>query len=119
MESLSLEEENIIQDIRNVFRLKKEKNYTAVKDIRNLFRQEKGTKAIKNRILRDIKNLFEHEKEEESYYKPVRVSNFRSNNYIEYKSNGDKNVTLSVEEYLNKIRPYLKDIINSLKKSDE
>ena len=27
-------------------------------------------------------------------------------------------VTLSVEEYLNKIRPDLKDIINNLKKSD-
>ena len=25
---------------------------------------------------------------------------------------------LSVEEYLNKIRPYLKDIVNNLKKSD-
>ena len=30
----------------------------------------------------------------------------------------DGNKTLSVEEYLNKIRPYLKDIINNLKKSD-
>ena len=117
MESLSLEEENIIKDIRNLFRLKKEQNYTAIKDIRNLFRQEKETKAIKDRILRDIKNLFEHEKEEENYYKPVRVSNFWSNNYIEYKSNGDKNKTLSVEEYLNKISPYLKDIINNVKKS--
>ena len=26
--------------------------------------------------------------------------------------------TLSAEEYLNKIRPYLKDIINNVKKSD-
>ena len=26
--------------------------------------------------------------------------------------------TLSVEKYLNKIRPYLKDIINNLKESD-
>ena len=43
MESLGLEEENII------------------KDIRNLFRQEQETKAIK--VLRDIKNLFEHEEE--------------------------------------------------------
>ena len=25
---------------------------------------------------------------------------------------------LSIEEYLNKIRPYLKDIINNIKKSD-
>ena len=61
-------------------------------------------------------NLFEHE--EENYYKPVRVSNFQSNNYIEYESNGDINKILAVEEFLNKIKPYLKDIINDLKKSD-
>ena len=103
MESLSLEEENIIKDIRNLLRLKKGQNYTAVKDIRNLFRQAKETNAIKDRILRDIKNLLEHENEEENYYKPVRVSNFWSNSYIEYESNGDRNKTLSVEEYLNKI----------------
>ena len=30
----------------------------------------------------------------------------------------DRNKTLPVEECLNKIRPYLKDIINNLKKSD-
>ena len=57
MESLSLEEENII------------------KGIGNIFRQEKETKAIKDRILSDKKNLFEHE-EEEKYYKPVRIHNF-------------------------------------------
>ena len=43
MESLGLEKENIIKDIRNLCRLEKE------------------TKVIKNRILRDIKNLSEHE----------------------------------------------------------
>ena len=41
-----------------------------------------------------------------------------SKNYIEYDSNGHCNKTLSIEEDLNKIRPYLKDIINNLKKSD-
>ena len=76
MESLSLEEKNVIKDIRNLFRLKKVLNYTAVKDIRNVFRLEKETKAIKDRILGDIKNLLEHEGEEENYFKPVRVSNF-------------------------------------------
>ena len=35
MESLGLKEENI-KDIRNLFRLKKEPNYTAIKDIRNI-----------------------------------------------------------------------------------
>ena len=100
MASLSLKEENIMKDIEIFLDKKKE------------------TKASKVRTLRDIKNLFEHEKDEENYYKPVRVNNFWSNNYIEYKSNGDRNKTLSVEEYLNKISPYLKDIINNLKISD-
>ena len=48
----------------------------------------------------------------------MRVSNFWSNNCIEYESNGDRSKTLSTEEDPNKIRPYLKDIINNLKKSD-
>ena len=85
MESLSLEEENIIKDIKKYFHKKKNKlNYTAIKYIWNLFRQEKETKAIKTRILRDIKNISEHEEEGEDYYKPLRVNNFWTKNYIEY-----------------------------------
>ena len=53
-----------------------------------------------------------------SYYKPVWVNNFWSNNYTGCKSNGDKNRILSVDEYPDKIRQYLKDITNELKKSD-
>ena len=60
MESLSLEEENIIKDIRKSFRLKQKVKYNAIKSIRNPFRPEKETKAIKGRILTDIKNLFEY-----------------------------------------------------------
>ena len=47
MENPRFEEEKIVKDIRNLFRLKKELNYTAIKDITNLFRREKETKAIK------------------------------------------------------------------------
>ena len=47
---------------------------------------------------------------------PVTVGSFWSTNYIEYECNGDINKTLSVEEYLHKVRPYLKDIINDFKK---
>ena len=54
-------------------------------------------------------------KKKENYYKPVRVSNFSSNNYIEYESNGTRNNIQSGQEYLDKIRPYLKDTINNLK----
>ena len=52
-----------------------------------------------------------------SYYKPVSISDLWSNIFIEYESNDDINKTLSVEEYLNKVRPYL-DIINNFKNSD-
>ena len=51
-------------------------------------------------------------KKEKNCYKPVRV-----NNYIEYKSNSNKNRILSVEEYLDKIRWYTRDI-NDLKQCD-
>ena len=40
------EEENIIKDIRNLFRLKKVLNYTAIKDI-IFFNQKKKLKQLK------------------------------------------------------------------------
>ena len=36
-------------------------------------------------------------------------------NYIEYESNGDIDEVSSIEDYLNKIRPYLIDMINKHK----
>ena len=51
-----------------------------IKDIRNLFRLKKETKEIKDTVLRNIRNLLEYEKEEENYYKPVRVNTFWNNN---------------------------------------
>ena len=56
-------------------------------------------------MIRDISTLFEQQ--EEDYYKPNRVS-FWNNNYVEFESNSDKNNNLSLDEYLNKIKP-LKD----------
>ena len=44
MENLSPEEENLIKDIRNLFRLKKELNNTAIKDIKIFFRLVKKIK---------------------------------------------------------------------------
>ena len=54
MERLSLEEENIIKDIRNLFRVKTELNDTAIKDVRNLFRLKKEAKGIKDIVLRNV-----------------------------------------------------------------
>ena len=96
---------------------KKEQNDTAIKDIINLFRLKKEVKEIKDIVPRSIKNPFEYDKKEENYNKPLRANNFWNNDYIKYKGNGDKSRILSVEEYLEKIRPYLRDIINDLKQS--
>ena len=52
-------------------------------------------------------NNFEREK---YYYKTVRVGNIWSRNYVEYEINGDRNKILSIENYLNIIKPYLKVI---------
>ena len=65
-------------------------------------------------IIRDNRNIFELE---EDYYKPARVGNFWCNSYIEYRNKGNRK-TLSVEEYLNEIKSYLKDTMNDLKRSD-
>ena len=125
MESPRLKEESIIKDVRNLFRQEKLKKETIdatikdirklfklgkenkvikdriIKDIRNAFRLEEENKEIKDRIIRDISDLSEYEKED--YYQAA--NNFPSNNCIGYKTEGDRK-TLSVEEYLNKIKPY-------------
>ena len=70
-------EENIIKDVRNLFRLKnfkKEPNDTAIKDISNLFRLKKEKKSIKDKILRDVRNPSRHEEKGENYYKPTNKS---------------------------------------------
>ena len=84
-----------------------------INNVRKLFRLKRENEAIEDRITRDIKNLFEQE--EENNYKPVGVANVYCNNYIEYGSNGDRDKTLSIKEYLDETKPYLKDMKLSMK----
>ena len=67
----------------------------------------------------NIRTLFKFDSD---YYKPIRTDDGfagRRNNYIEYKSKGDRYENLSPKEYLNMIRPYLRDLINEHKPIDE
>ena len=64
--------------------------------------------------IRDIENLF-GEFNDEDHYKPIKTKDAFNNNYIEYKSRGDKNKNLSLKQYLNRIIPYLCDMINNHK----
>ena len=70
---------------------------------------------IKDKTIRDIRSFFE---KKEDYYKPKRVSSFWNNNYIGYESNVNKNRILSLDEYLNTIKPCLRNVIIDLQNSD-
>ena len=73
---------------------KKQSKENIIKSIKNLFTLKKENEAIKDRIIRDITTLF---KQENVYYKPIRVSNFSNNSYIEYESSSDRNKNLSLK----------------------
>ena len=70
--------------------------------------------------INNIKNLFEPKIEEiknillKDYYKSIKAINSFDNKktYLEYKSKGDKDKNLSPKEYLDMVRPYLRDMIN-------
>ena len=64
--------------------------------------------------MRKIEDLT-NEIDEEDYYKPTKTKSAFNNNYIEYKSRGDKDENLSPEQYLDMIGPYLRDMIDNHK----
>ena len=61
--------------------------------------------------IRDIENLFDNDNDND-YYKPIFVKSSFKENYKYYESQGDKDKKLSVEQYLDMIKPYLSDLIN-------
>ena len=64
--------------------------------------------------IRDIENLFDADNNED-YYKPILVKSSFNESYKYYKSRGDKDKKLSIEQYLDVIKPYLSDLINDHK----
>ena len=56
--------------------------------------------------------MFDNDDDHNDYYKPILVESSFKNNYKYYESRGDKDKKLSVKQYLYKIMPYLRDIIN-------
>ena len=60
-----------------------------------------------------------NELNEEDYYKPTEVKSAFDGSYILYESKGDKDARLSIDEYFDIIRLYLKDMIDSHKARNE
>ena len=61
--------------------------------------------------IREVKKLYD--KIDENYYKAVKNKGAFNDNYIEYESRRDKDKNLSLQEYLDLVRPYLRDMINN------
>ena len=53
-----------------------------------------------------------NEVNEENYYEPKEIKSAIDGSYVLYESRGDKDAKLALYEYLDKIKPYLKDIID-------
>ena len=68
------------------------------------------------RGIKDIKNLFKLSIDKD-YYKPILVKRGYNNNYIQYKSKGDKILTL--QEYIALIEKYLRKLIRYYKNKGE
>ena len=131
--SLSLEKINEIR--KKLF--KKETVYNALKAKEqndSLTNEEKKVLKRINKYLKNFKNdldklqkyqynithgidyLFN---EEDDYYKPKEVKRAFDGGYILYESRGDNDARLSIDEYFNIIKPYLKDLIDDHKSKDE
>ena len=101
---------------RNLYEIENENNLSEsnIEEInQNLTELEKSLSSIKKycdcddaeyKGITDIGNLFDEF--DEDYYKPIKTKSYFSNIYIEYESKGDKDKNLSLEEYLDMIRPY-------------
>ena len=70
------------------------------------------------RGIRHIEGLFDLSVGEE-YYKLIITKGSFNDNYIQRESRGDKDKILTINEYLDMIRPYLKDMINDHKTQGE
>ena len=65
--------------------------------------------------IRDIENVFDNIDDDDDYYKPILVKSFFDENYKYYESRGDKGKKLSIEQYLDMLKPYVSVLINENK----
>ena len=75
--------------------------------------QHHGNDGLDYKGMRQIENLFNEINED--YYRPIKTKGAFNDNYMEYESRGDKDKNLSIEDYLDIIKPFLRDMINNKK----
>ena len=81
-------------------------------------------KKVKNCLkLKNISKIYYYVKRKKTpnkdIYEPIKISGAFRDNLVEYKSDSEKDKSLSIACYLNKIREYLRKMIENKKKSGE
>ena len=105
------------QKIRQTFQMRKKKKIddNLLELLNKLNKKEKYGYHDRDDLdylgIRDIENLFDNINDND-YYKPIFVKGSFKENYNYYESRGDKERQLSIEQYLDIIKPYLSDLIN-------
>ena len=79
---------------------------------RYLKKLNNGLKKL-NKYQDDITHGLDYLFNEEDYYKPTEVKSAFDGNYVLHESRGDKDAELALYEYFDKIKPHLKDMIES------
>ena len=97
---------------KNLLDVEKEKNSVNLVELVNKLNKKEKYKYDRDNLdhhgIRDIENLFDNDNDND-YYKPIFVKSSFKENYKYYESQGDKDKKLSVEQYLDMIKPYLSD----------
>ena len=112
---------------------KKETVYNFLKEKDSLTNKQKI--VLKNiskylkKLNKDLKKLYKYQDtvmygldylfNEEDYYNPKEIKSAFNGSYVLYESKGDKVAKLALWEYFNKIRPYLRDMIDNHKARGE
>ena len=120
IKKLIILDEDFIENIRDLFNNKLDKKINTndedfienIKDLSNNKLDKKINNNTNDDFIENIRDLFSI-----LDYEPVLIKSGLDNNYLEYMSNG--NNSLSFNEYLELIKPYLYDLINVYKAKGE
>ena len=88
------------------------------KHLKKLNNDFKKLQKYQDNITYGLDYLF-NELNEEDYYKPTEVKSVFDGSYMLYETRGDKDAKLALYEYFDKIKPYLKDMIDDYKSKGE
>ena len=92
---------------------KSQQTLSNTKEIRNhLYNNNNNNNNDDDDFIENVRDLFNIVN-----YEPILIKTGFDNNYLEYRSEG--NNSLSFEEYINLIKPYLNDLINNKKEKGE